>query len=167
MHKVLILVVTKNFMEKKKVATIIASILLLSVGFLMYFTFSQGGKIQGSTINNGGQRDKYGCLIHLGYTWNDTEQACVRDWINGTGRYQVNNFSDCVDAGYNLTDNKIANLTNESNVTFLRQCETPGGIIFVENTNTSYSNVSSDNLTNGSWIGNFNVSNNSNSTNIS
>ena len=28
----------------------------------------------------GGQRDEYGCLGPAGYTWNETDQLCVREW---------------------------------------------------------------------------------------
>ena len=145
-------------MDKKRLAAVIASILLLSVGFIFYFAFPVA-RMQGDVVNNG-DRDANGCLIHLGYTWNATEQACVLEWINGTGRDQVTNFTDCVEAGYNLTSNLAANLTNESNITYLQQCETPAGVTFIQNMNSSFTNTSYDNLTdNGSWNGTFNISN--------
>ena len=28
----------------------------------------------------GGDRDEYGCLPAAGYSWNETEQMCVREW---------------------------------------------------------------------------------------
>ena len=36
----------------------------------------------------GGQRDSYGCLGPAGYSWNATEQKCVREWEKGNERYQ-------------------------------------------------------------------------------
>jgi len=36
----------------------------------------------------GGQVDEYGCLIAAGYSWNKTEQECVREWEQGEERYQ-------------------------------------------------------------------------------
>ena len=45
----------------------------------------------GSSNNSGiigGQRDSHGCLGPAGYSWNESEMACVREWENGTARYQ-------------------------------------------------------------------------------
>ncbi len=28
----------------------------------------------------GGETDEYGCLVATGYTWNETQQVCVREW---------------------------------------------------------------------------------------
>jgi len=36
----------------------------------------------------GGQRDEHGCLIAAGYSWNETEEKCVREWEQGEDRYQ-------------------------------------------------------------------------------
>jgi len=37
----------------------------------------------------GGDVDEYGCLGAAGYRWNETEQACVKEWIKeGEERYQ-------------------------------------------------------------------------------
>lgn len=36
----------------------------------------------------GGQKDEHGCLMPAGYSWNSTEEKCVREWENGTERYQ-------------------------------------------------------------------------------
>ena len=36
----------------------------------------------------GGQRDEHNCLPAAGYSWNETEQKCVREWEKGDGRYQ-------------------------------------------------------------------------------
>jgi len=38
----------------------------------------------------GGQRDEYGCLGPAGYSWNSTEEKCVREWSYGEDRYQNN-----------------------------------------------------------------------------
>ncbi len=32
----------------------------------------------------GGERDEYGCLGPAGYTWNETDQLCVREWTRET-----------------------------------------------------------------------------------
>jgi hypothetical protein len=50
----------------------------------------------------GGQKDSHGCLAAAGYSWNETEKACVREWSYDSDRYQIvknlscNNVSDCV-----------------------------------------------------------------------
>jgi hypothetical protein len=36
----------------------------------------------------GGQKDEHGCLIPAGYSWNATEEKCVREWVSGEERYQ-------------------------------------------------------------------------------
>ena len=38
----------------------------------------------------GGQRDSHGCLGPAGYSWNSTEEKCVREWSEGEDRYQNN-----------------------------------------------------------------------------
>jgi hypothetical protein len=50
----------------------------------------------------GGDRDFNGCLIPAGYSWNEEEKECVREWESGELRYQVNDFKSCVDAGYQI-----------------------------------------------------------------
>lgn len=52
-----------------------------------------------TTVENqtiiGGQTDSHGCLGPAGYSWNDTEQACVREWSNESDRYQnVSTFNE-------------------------------------------------------------------------
>ncbi len=32
----------------------------------------------------GGETDEHGCLGSAGYTWNQAEQTCVREWLNRT-----------------------------------------------------------------------------------
>lgn len=39
----------------------------------------------------GGQTDDNGCLIAAGYSWNETEQKCVKEWETGEERYQQEN----------------------------------------------------------------------------
>lgn len=36
----------------------------------------------------GGDLDEHGCLVGAGFSWNDSEGKCVREWENGTMRYQ-------------------------------------------------------------------------------
>jgi len=36
----------------------------------------------------GGQKDEHGCLIPAGYSWNATEEKCVREWVSGEERYK-------------------------------------------------------------------------------
>ncbi|VVB78140.1 Uncharacterised protein [uncultured archaeon] len=36
----------------------------------------------------GGDKDPHGCLGPAGYSWNESEKNCVREWENGTKRYQ-------------------------------------------------------------------------------
>ena len=44
-------------------------------------------KKDGETII-GGQKDEHGCLIAAGYSWNETEEKCIREWEQGENRYQ-------------------------------------------------------------------------------
>jgi len=37
----------------------------------------------------GGDVDEHGCLVAAGYSWNENEKECVREWIkDGKERYQ-------------------------------------------------------------------------------
>lgn len=36
----------------------------------------------------GGDMDDHGCMIGAGYSWNATEERCVREWSQGEDRYQ-------------------------------------------------------------------------------
>lgn len=36
----------------------------------------------------GGERDEHGCLTAGGYSWNESEQKCVKEWSQGEDRYQ-------------------------------------------------------------------------------
>ncbi|OIO40758.1 hypothetical protein CO154_02305 [Candidatus Pacearchaeota archaeon CG_4_9_14_3_um_filter_31_7] len=68
----------------------------------------------------GGQRDEHGCLTPAGYSWNATEQECVKEWEKGEQRYQVTNFETCKDAGYPIMES------------YPQQCATPSGRTFTE-----------------------------------
>jgi hypothetical protein len=58
----------------------------------------------------GGQRDSHGCLGPAGYSWNQSEESCVREWENGTNRYQNNNSielrEDMMELREELRDNR-------------------------------------------------------------
>ncbi|MBU2615593.1 MAG: hypothetical protein KKC19_00650 [Nanoarchaeota archaeon] len=58
-----------------------------------------------------------------GYSWNASEQECVREWETGSERYQVTNFQTCIDAGYPIMES------------YPRQCRTLGERLFVEKIN--------------------------------
>lgn len=68
----------------------------------------------------GGDRDEHGCLGPAGFSWNEEEQECVREWEEGEARYQVIDFTTCADAGYAVGES------------YPRQCWTPSGRHFVE-----------------------------------
>ncbi len=76
----------------KKVLAIFAFVLLVSVPFAL--AAANDSKNPGSTSADGndqaigGDKDEHGCLIAAGYSWNDTEQKCVREWETGEARYQ-------------------------------------------------------------------------------
>jgi hypothetical protein len=67
----------------------------------------------------GGDRDEHECLITAGYSWNESEKECVREWETGDERYQINDFDSCVEA-YGTTKS------------YPLECVTWGGRIFVE-----------------------------------
>jgi|WetSurMetagenome_2_1015567.scaffolds.fasta_scaffold189559_2 hypothetical protein len=69
----------------------------------------------------GGQRDVHGCLGPAGYSWNETERECVREWSHAEDRYQVTNFITCKDAGYPTT------------MSSPKECMTPSRRTFIEN----------------------------------
>lgn len=71
----------------------------------------------------GGDRDKYGCLGAAGYSWNESEKECVREWSFDEDRYQIINFQSCVDAGYSVMES------------YPRQCSTLSGRTFTEEIN--------------------------------
>ena len=95
----------------------IAVVSLLVVGFVMLFSFLSG-KNQGDFELSD---PEHGCLIVVGYFWNESEQECVRGKAGGGSEYQINDFISCVDAGYQIGES------------YPRQCRTPGGRLFFEN----------------------------------
>jgi hypothetical protein len=40
----------------------------------------------------GGQKDTHGCLTSAGYSWNETEQACKREWSGEVQQPQTGNI---------------------------------------------------------------------------
>lgn len=70
----------------------------------------------------GGERDEHGCLGAAGYSWNETELSCVREWLDGEERNQVVDFYTCEAAGYDVMES------------FPRQCRALNGDVFVEET---------------------------------
>lgn len=61
-------------MKNKHFFIISLAISLIFLATLFYFTANQ----QEPSI--GGQRDAHGCLGPAGYSWNETDQLCVREW---------------------------------------------------------------------------------------
>jgi len=50
---------------------------------------SQGdGQGTGNDQIIGGDKDEHGCLVAAGYSWNESEQKCVRGWETDEARYQ-------------------------------------------------------------------------------
>lgn len=47
-------------------------------------------------ISIGGQRDEYGCLIPAGYSWNEKDQLCVREWTRESCPEQQEEFCTTV-----------------------------------------------------------------------
>ncbi len=100
-------------METKRVAILFVFGMLLLVGFLFYFLVFINEQLTGKLILN--ETDEHGCLTHQGYTWNATEQACVREWVsrNQSTRYQ--NFSEAL--LQNDSNNTEVNWTTNVNIT--------------------------------------------------
>jgi len=61
---------------------------VFSLGFVLAAQGSGNGSGQGDNQIIGGDTDENGCLGPAGYSWNETEQACVREWETGEERYQ-------------------------------------------------------------------------------
>jgi len=101
----------------KKNLIFIVTILIIGIVILSYALFFNSKKTSNSL---GGERDEHGCLIPAGYSWNETEQECVREWETSEEKYQVNNFESCLDAGYPVLES------------LPRQCRTPSGRTFTE-----------------------------------
>jgi hypothetical protein len=103
----------------KKIIIAIILIALIILAGLYYFV----NKTEKEVI--GGDIDSKGCLIAAGYSFNESEKECVREWSYESDRYQVNNYQSCVDAGYPVMES------------FPEQCMTPGGRIFRNNSGTT------------------------------
>lgn len=78
----------------------------------------------------GGQRDEHGCLGPAGYSWNQSEEKCVREWENGTQRYQDNDSlrlrEDMEDFREEMRDNRT--LQNDTQMGYGRELgENPKG----------------------------------------
>lgn len=97
-------------MKRKNTAIVILILVLISA---TYFGLNNEKVI-------GGDTDEHGCLGPAGYSWNESEKECVRNWETGEDRYQIQNFKDCVDAGYPVMES------------YPRQCATLGKRVFVE-----------------------------------
>lgn len=148
-------------MEKKRIAVLAVFVLLLFLGFMLYFIIYLKESVQGNVIKN--NLDQHGCLVDSGFAWNDTANSCLKQLSNGSLIYQIADFNSCSDAGYSISEN---------NSTKILQCHAPNGTIFSEN--SSLVNITVNNsktIGNGStvFVGNFNITNNtiSNLTNLS
>jgi len=80
-------------MYKKILATFV--ILIVVCMSFAWAAQDQSSSSSGSGIDNGnedqiigGDKDEHGCLIAGGYSWNQTEEKCVKEWEIGEARYQ-------------------------------------------------------------------------------
>jgi len=99
---------------KKLILPILISILIITLAVFILNKKSSDENIIG------GDRDEHGCLGPAGYSWNSTEQECVREWEISDDRYQITNFQSCIEAGYPVMES------------YPRQCRTLGGRLFVK-----------------------------------
>ena len=102
-------------MEKRIKVLLVVGIVVSLVGLVYFLSCDKD-----DDVVIGGERDEYGCLGAAGYGWNESELACVREWVFGEGRLQVVNFRTCVDAGYPIMES------------YPRQCRAPNGDLFIE-----------------------------------
>lgn len=95
---------------------IITSLILLTFYFLYSYNLNKNNQILG------GDKDENGCIISAGFSYNYTENECVKEFlpIEDLERYQVKSFQDCINAGYQIMES------------YPRQCKTPSGRIFKE-----------------------------------
>jgi len=115
--------------KERKVSVILMIILgVLVITGVVFFLFTNNWD-----KSIGGDRDEHGCLGAAGYTWNETELSCVREWLqkNDSDYYQIKNFNHCADAGYPVMES------------YPRQCSTPNKTIFVE----EIDNINNDSIT--------------------
>ena len=66
---------TSNFMKKY---TLLIIILVVVIIISLIIVVRKGVRVDDDLI--GGDRDEHGCLGSAGYTWNETDQMCVREW---------------------------------------------------------------------------------------
>ena len=93
---------------------------VIAVG-LVFFDLSKlnfDESLDGDVV--GGERDEHGCLGAAGFSWNESELACVREWEAGVKRFQIIDFVTCADAGYDVMESDPM------------QCRAPNGNVFVE-----------------------------------
>lgn len=74
------------------------AICILLAGFAIVVADSDQGNhdddsgMMGDNSNDdivvGGDKDEHGCLVSAGYSWNDSEDKCVKEWETGEERYQ-------------------------------------------------------------------------------
>jgi len=91
-------------MRKSLVSSLIILVFLL--GTLVFLLI-----IKLDNKNIGGERDSYGCLISAGYSWNSTEQQCVREWEKKDCLQEQRNADACIEiyapvCGFNKDYNK-------------------------------------------------------------
>jgi len=103
---------TPSLIMKKSV------IIMIIIAILIIITLILISNPKEQTV--GGERDKHGCLGAAGYSWNETEQECVREWLSEDSRFQVTNFQQCLDASYPVQES------------YPRQCSTPSNRTFTE-----------------------------------
>lgn len=60
-------------MNNKNILLISGFLLIIILILVLNFKSNQNQTI-------GGQRDEHGCLIPAGYSWNETDQLCVKEW---------------------------------------------------------------------------------------
>ena len=106
--------------SNENVIGLVIVLAIVAIG-LVFFDLSRlnfDEELEGELV--GGERDGHGCLLGAGYSWNESELACVREWETGVKRFQVVDFMTCVDAEYDVTQSRP------------RQCRAPNGNVFVE-----------------------------------
>ncbi|MFH1452169.1 MAG: hypothetical protein ABIF88_03280 [archaeon] len=109
-------------MKKNIIYAIIIGLVLVIAIILIILEMNKDEELKFEDDDDliGGERDSHGCLGPAGYSWNETEKECVREWETGEARYQVVNFQSCEFSGYPIMES------------YPRQCVTPSGKVFVE-----------------------------------
>jgi len=72
----------------KKFLCVFGIFLIVFMSFVLAEQGSIDKETNGSDNAIGGDKDEHGCLITAGYSWNETEEKCVREWESGEARYQ-------------------------------------------------------------------------------